>query len=253
MRPDERADQPGEAGMTQGGQVLERTFINAFAERWHEAWNSHDPSRVAALCTTDVVLEQSSSPTMHGHAGVEASVRQLARAFSDYRFEPTEPPYLSADGRKAIVPWRMHGTLTGPLVPPGFAPTGEPVTFDGDDHWEFRDGLLARCRILFDANDFGVQVGAAPPPGTAGEKVTVWLQRLAARRMRARAHGERYGPGSDGRPLSASAAPYDRTSRGRLGDSSVEGAGPVHDGHEVAELLRAAGRVEAPLGGHEGH
>jgi hypothetical protein len=75
----------------QTAQAIDRAFIDAFAERWHDAWNSHDPGRVAALCTADVVLQQSSSPTQHGRAGVEQSVRQLATAFGDFRFTPTEP------------------------------------------------------------------------------------------------------------------------------------------------------------------
>jgi ketosteroid isomerase-like protein len=173
--------------VTQTAQAIDRAFIDAFAERWHDAWNSHDPGRVAALCTADIVLEQSSSPTQHGRAGVEEVVRQLATAFGDFRFTPTEPPLLSADGRKAIAPWRMTGTMTGPLVPPGFAPTGQRLTLEGDDHWEFRDGLTSRCRTLFDANELTVQLGATPPPGSTGEKAGVLLQRLAARRLRARA------------------------------------------------------------------
>lgn len=108
-------------------------------------------------------------------------------ASADYRFEPTEPPYLSTDGRKAIVPWRMTGTMTGPLDPPGMAPTGQAVTLEGDDHWELRDGLMARCRILFDANALSVQLGATPPPGSTGERIGLLLQHLVARRMRARA------------------------------------------------------------------
>jgi uncharacterized protein (TIGR02246 family) len=168
-------------------QLIERAFLDAFTERWHDAWNAHDPARVAALCTPDVVLEQPSAPTTRGRAGVEASVRQLATASDDYRFETVGTPFLSADGRAAIVVWHMVGTSTGPLVPPGFAPTGRQVSLDGDDHWEFRDGLMARCRILFDANEMAVQLGAAPPPGSAGERAAVVLQRLAARRMRARA------------------------------------------------------------------
>jgi len=173
--------------MTQTAQTLDWTFVNSFADRWQEAWNSHDPDRVAALCTPDVILEQSSSPTMRGQASVADSVRQLVTAFGDVHFEPTSPPLLAADGRRAVAPWRMTGTMTGRFTPPGFAPTGQRIVLDGDDHWEFRDGQLARCRILFDANDIAVQIGAAPSPGSAGEKVGVLLQRLTARRRRARA------------------------------------------------------------------
>jgi hypothetical protein len=76
--------------------------------------------------------------------------------------------------------------MKGELVPPGFAPTGRRIEVCGDDHWEFRGGLLCRCEVLYDLNAVGVQIGAAPAPGTRGEKFAVLRQRLAASRMRRR-------------------------------------------------------------------
>jgi ketosteroid isomerase-like protein len=172
--------------MTSTLQTVDHDFLRRFSDRWHAAWNSHDPEQVVALCTPDVVLEQSSSPTLHGHAGVRAAVAQLVRASEDYRFEEAGALCLSADGRTAVVPWRLTGTMTGPLVPPGFAPTGRAITLEGDDHWQFDDGLMARTRALFDTSALAVQLGAAPAPGSAGEKAAVLLQRLTAAWMRRR-------------------------------------------------------------------
>jgi hypothetical protein len=58
---------------------------------------------------------------------------------------------------------------------------------EGDDHWQFDGGLMARTRALLDANDLAVQLGAAPAPGTTGEKAVVLLQRLSAAWVRRRA------------------------------------------------------------------
>jgi hypothetical protein len=77
--------------------------------------------------------------------------------------------------------------MTGPLDPPGFAPTGTRIQFEGDDHWEFRGDLVCRCRVLYDANDIAVQLGATPAPGSRGERLGVALQRLQARSARRRA------------------------------------------------------------------
>jgi hypothetical protein len=33
--------------------------------------------------------------------------------------------------------------MTGPLDPPGFAPTGARIQLEGDDHWEFRGELMS--------------------------------------------------------------------------------------------------------------
>ncbi len=49
--------QPGGIDMTEQGQPVDRAVGDAFAERWHAAWNAHDPARVAELCTPDIVLE----------------------------------------------------------------------------------------------------------------------------------------------------------------------------------------------------
>jgi hypothetical protein len=69
--------------------------------------------------------------------------------------------------------------------PTRLAATGTRIQFEGDDHWEFRGDLV--CRVLYDANDVAVQVGAAPAPGSRGERFGVVLQRLQARSMRRRA------------------------------------------------------------------
>jgi SnoaL-like domain len=158
MSTDEQATAP--AGL------LDEQFLRDFASRWHAAWNAYDPQQVMALCTDDVEWQQPSSPPLpRGYDGAAESVKQLQRACPDYRFAETEPPYASFDRRKAIVPWRFTGTMTGPLDPPGFAPTGTRIQIEGDDHWEFRGDLVYRCRVLYDANDVAMQLGAVPAPG----------------------------------------------------------------------------------------
>jgi hypothetical protein len=85
------------------------------------------------------------------------------------------------------MPWRFTGRMTGPLDPPGFAPTNELVTFSGVDLWEFDGDRIRRTEALFDVNGIAVQIGAAPAPGSTGEKIGVTLQRLEAAKRRRRA------------------------------------------------------------------
>ncbi len=70
--------------------------------------------------------------------------------------------------------------MTGPLEPPGFAPTNRRVTFCGDDHWDFHGQVVCRTEAIYDLNAVAVQLRAAPPPGSAGERLAVILQRLQA-------------------------------------------------------------------------
>ena len=78
----------------------------------------------------------------------------------------------------------MHGTMTGAIDPPGFAPTGKAMTVDGVDLWTMRDERIAVYRAFYDLTDLSRQLGILPAPGSRAEKATVGLQRLQARLQR---------------------------------------------------------------------
>lgn len=165
-------------------QLLERSFLDDFSHRWLDAWNRHDGNALAALVTEDVEFFDPAIGTVHGRTAVAEWVRQCDRGFPDYRFEEPEPGYISPNGPKAIVPWLMRGTNTGPIDPPGFAPTRKPIVLEGVDHWWFRDRLVARYRADYDSLGLMRQLGIVAPPGSRGEKAMVMLQRLGARMKR---------------------------------------------------------------------
>ena len=163
---------------------LDLAFLDDFGHRWLAAWNSNDAEGLAALCTEDVEFFDPAIQTIRGRAAVADWVRKCTRAFPDYHFDEPEPAYAARETQKAIAPWRMTGTNTGPLDPPGFAPTGRAVVVEGVDHWWFRDGLVARYRADYDLSGVLRQLGLAPQPGSRGEQAMVRLQRLAARLKR---------------------------------------------------------------------
>ena len=169
---------------TTSSAVLDRAFLEDFAGRWAAAWNDRDAEGLAALCTEDVEFFDPAIGTVHGRAAVAEWLRTCERAFPDYRFEEPEPPYLAQDRPKAIFPWRMLGTNTGPIDPPGFAPTHRAIDLHGVDHWEFRDGLVARYRADYDSTGLSRQLGLVPPRGSRAEKAMVRLQRAGARLRR---------------------------------------------------------------------
>jgi steroid delta-isomerase-like uncharacterized protein len=164
--------------------VLDTAFLDDFAHRWLDGWNDHRPEDVAALCTEDVEFFDPAIGTVHGREAVAAWVRGCVTAFPDYRFEEPEPPVPSRIPNKAIAPWRMRGTHTGPMDPPGFAPTGRAVVVDGVDHWWFRDGLVSRYRADYDSQGVARQLGLVPAVGSRGERALVRMQRLGARLRR---------------------------------------------------------------------
>ena len=166
--------------------AIDREFLQDFTERWQRAWNDHDPDAVAALCTEDVEFFDPAIGTVRGRAAVADWVRACVLAFPDYRFTEPEPPYLAEDGSKAIMPWLMTGTHTGPIEPPGFAPTHRSFELSGVDHWEFRDGLVARYRADYDSMGLARDLGLVPPRGSRAERAMVRLQRAGARLRRPR-------------------------------------------------------------------
>jgi steroid delta-isomerase-like uncharacterized protein len=163
------------------GPRLDTEFLDEFAQRWLDAWNRRDGHALAALCTPDVEFHDPAIGTVHGREAVADWVLACATGFPDFRFEDIELPYPARDRPKAIVPWRMTGTNTGPLDPPGFAPTGRSIVIEGVDHWWFRGDLVARYRADYDLNDVMRQLHLAPAPGSAAEKAFVGAQRLAHR------------------------------------------------------------------------
>lgn len=76
--------------------------------------------------------------------------------------------------------------MTGPLTPPGFAPTGARLRFETADFSHFEGGLLSRHTVVLNMLDLARQIGAVPQSGTLGGRVGVWMQHVAAFWARAR-------------------------------------------------------------------
>ena len=173
--------------LNEAASQLDPGFLDEFGHRWSDAWDQRDGKALAALCTEDIEFYDPAIGEIHGREAVANWVSICARAFPDYRFEEPEPAYISRDRPKAIVPWRMVATNTGPIDPPGFAATGKSCVIDGVDHWWFRDRLVERYRADYDLNGALRQLGLVPEAGSRGEKLLVSLQRAAAR-LRRRPH-----------------------------------------------------------------
>jgi steroid delta-isomerase-like uncharacterized protein len=160
-------------------QEVDPAWIEDFATRWEAAWNSHEPARLLELMTDDIVYDDSAWPTtMRGHGDVRSFLDYVWRAFPDLRFQAIEGPYTVPAQPKAAFHWRGSATHTGLLDPPGFAPTGNRVEFEGADLHEYRDGRVCRLRIVFDMMDVGRQIGALPKAGSPVEKGAAAVQRL---------------------------------------------------------------------------
>lgn len=161
---------------------VDPSFLDKFRERFGAAWNSHQPARLLELMTEDIVYDDSAWPrTMRGHGDVREFLEFLWRALPDLEFQDLEGPFFSKEAPTVAFYWKGTGTFTGPLDPPGFAPTGAPIAFEGFDLLEFRDDRVCRLRIVFDMMDVSRQIGVVPNPGSRVEEAGAAAQRLSVR------------------------------------------------------------------------
>lgn len=139
---------------TTGAGPVDRAFVEDFSDRWLDAWNAHDPARVVALMSSEIVYDDSAaSNTMHGREEAREFLKQTWRAFPDMHIEAIDSPFLHIREPKAAFYWRAPAT---------HAPTGKRITFEGGDFHEYRDGELVGLRIVFDMADVLRQLGVLP-------------------------------------------------------------------------------------------
>lgn len=163
-------------------QTVTSDWAQEFVKRWLAAFNSRRPDRVLELMTDDIVYDDSGSPqTIRGHAQVREFLDFIWRAFPDFTVEAVGGPLVAADGPRAAFWWRSRMTNTGPIDPPGIPATGKLVEYEGADFHEYREGKVARLRILFDMADVSRQLGLLPAAGSLGERAMVLAQQLRAR------------------------------------------------------------------------
>jgi steroid delta-isomerase-like uncharacterized protein len=159
-----------------------------FAGRWRAAWNSRRPDEVLSLCADGVSWDDPlTAGPQRGPAAVRGYLEGLWTASPDLELEWAEAPLCSLDAARLACRWHMTGTMSGPLDPPGFAPTGRRLDAEGVDVFQLGDGLVQGYKGFFDARAMAQQLGLLPGTGSAGERVAVAAQRLAAgvgRRLR---------------------------------------------------------------------
>jgi steroid delta-isomerase-like uncharacterized protein len=157
-------------------------WLREFGERYTDAWNSRDPEAVAACAHEEVVwIDPALDEPAVGRAAVADFARSSFVSFPDLAFSELGAPALTDDARAAYLPWRMTGTNTGPIDPPGFAATGKSIAVNGFDVWQFRDGLIWRYEAIYDFSAIPRQLGLLPPRGGFAERAMAGAQRLRSK------------------------------------------------------------------------
>jgi ketosteroid isomerase-like protein len=167
-------------------EPVDSVFARKFIARLHGAVNAHDANAIAALCTDDIEwIDPASADALHGRDAVARFHREgMFAALPDVKIELIDGPYVAGDAAGIAVRTRIRGTMTGPLNPPGFAPTGSTVDFVTAEFSHLRDGLLAHHVVMINMLDLAQQIGAVPRSGSIGERLGVTLQHWVATTMK---------------------------------------------------------------------
>ena len=176
------AEGTGTQAETTSEATLSIEWIRDFATQWIDAWNSHEVDRLLALMSEDIEYRDDAwAKPMRGHTDVREFLEAGWRAFPDMTFELLSEPYVIPGKPRAALHWRGTATHTGPLDPPGFAPTGRRWEIEGADFHEYRDGRVCKLRIAFDMLSISRQLGLMPSAGGRAERAMAMAQRSASR------------------------------------------------------------------------
>ena len=164
---------------TQSSQLYE------VAEAWMKGWNDQDVDALVALIADDLHYTDPVWPeVMRSADDVRAFTSAVWRAMPDAHFSEPLGLFYAPDGSGACAPWRMTATFTGKLDPPGFAPTGDRIDVEGVDVFTIRNGRITRLATHYDQMEIARSVGVLPERGSRGERASVKLQNLMAKRRR---------------------------------------------------------------------
>lgn len=168
--------------------MREMTAATELLARLHAAANRHDANEVARLCATDVVwIDPAAAEPLRGRDAVRRfHADMMFRAIPDVALRMIDGPFVSACGTRFAARVLISGTMTGPLSPPGFSPTDEPIEFETAEFSTVENGFLTRHTVIMDMLSLARQIGAVPEAGSLADRAIVQLQRLHAVLARAR-------------------------------------------------------------------
>lgn len=132
--------------------------MRQLAAQLTDAWNSHDPERVAALCAPDYEGENVGEPAPHrGPAGMAASVAAYLAAFPDLHFTVEESV---VQGERVAQVWAAQATHRGPLM--SIPATHRRIAVRGASVLTFKAGQLYRAVYIWDVAGLLRDMGLLP-------------------------------------------------------------------------------------------
>lgn len=123
-----------------------------------EAWNAHDPERIAAFYAPDYVGVDVAQPQpQNGPREIRAITAYYFRAFPDLHITLDD---LIMEDDKAVLIWTWAGTQRGTFM--RIPATGRTVNVRGSTALTFKDGLIHRSTRIWDLAGLLRAIGLLP-------------------------------------------------------------------------------------------
>lgn len=137
------------------------TRLNAHEAIVHnliEAWNAHDPERIAAFYAPDYVGVDVAQPqAQNGPREIRTLTIYYFRAFPDLQIALDD---LVMEGDKAVLIWTWTGTQRGTFM--RIPATGRQAVVRGSTALTFKDGLIHRSTRIWDLAGLLRAIGLLP-------------------------------------------------------------------------------------------
>jgi predicted ester cyclase len=152
--------------------------VDRLFDAWERAWSGRDVRAFADMCAPGLHYEDPLTPEpLVGLDALGKHATQLWEAFPDARVNATGARI--AAGAFVCAPCRVLGTHEGRLG--RIAPTHRALELHAVVYAEVADAKLLRARAFFDVYGAGMQLGALPKHGTAGERALLMLRGFGLR------------------------------------------------------------------------
>lgn len=137
---------------------MNNTEIPELVSALVQAWNAHDPERVAGFHAPEYEGRDITQVRPEiGPEGARQAFCRFLRAFPDLELIPDD---LLTQGDRAVLLWRLCGTHRGPLL--RIPPSGRWIEFTGVSMFEIRGDRVVRRFTLWDLAGVLREIGLLP-------------------------------------------------------------------------------------------
>jgi steroid delta-isomerase-like uncharacterized protein len=133
--------------------------LQAFIDRYNQAWNDHDVETIVSMHTDDSVFQNHTTGDINvGREQIAKAIGGIFTVFPDLAFEARRQ-YIREN--LVVQEWTARGTHLGKMMRSGIEvePTRRKVEYEGMDVIPVREGLVARKDVYSDSITLLRQLG----------------------------------------------------------------------------------------------